>query len=157
VAGLLVVATVGGFAAAAARPGASSSDAAPEHQKAEAAQRAAVVTAVDRAIARLEARRAEARGTLRSAGDPREQVEAATALARSYRSARRALPPAAALRTAAPAPELATRLVVVERAYRALATSAEAGDPDAFRRATRLVLARERRLDTTLRQLARQA
>jgi hypothetical protein len=45
----------------------------------------------------------------------------------------------------------------VERAYRAMAGSARAGDGAGFDRAKRLVLAREQRLDATLQQLAREA
>jgi hypothetical protein len=126
-------------------------------QQASAAQRAAVLAAVDRTMDRLEAQRADGRAALRGAGDHRRQAAAAAGLARSYDAARRDLPPAAALAHAAPAPELATQLAGVQRAYGALARTMRAQDQRAYQRSRRLVLARERRLEATLGRLARKA
>jgi serine/threonine-protein kinase len=162
-AAVLVLATAGGFATATIRPGTSTSATAPPGPAAAAladpgaGQRAAVVAAVDRTMDKLDAQRADARQALSAARDPHAQAIAATSLARTYRAARRALPPPAALAAAAPAPRLHLELTQIDRAYRAMALAAWSRDPAMFARATRRVAAGERQLDAALRQLAQQA
>jgi len=113
--------------------------------------RAAYVNAVASSVDRLRARRDAARRQLRAARRAAGQAAAATALARAYRDARRALP--------APQPRvsgesrLAATLRGAELAYRRLARAAETRNHRAWRAARRETLRRERALEHMLREV----
>ncbi|HWI75180.1 MAG TPA: hypothetical protein VNT55_24675, partial [Baekduia sp.] len=80
-----------------------------------------------------------------------------TRLAATYRDARRALPPSAALAAAPPAAGLPATLRSVERSYRYLAWAARKGNAYAYSDAARAVQAGELRVDQTLRSLSARA
>ncbi|WCB96249.1 serine-threonine kinase [Baekduia alba] len=163
VAAVLLLATTAGYATATSDPRPAVVAPAPLGPAAasvadpNASERAALLSAVDRAIDRLDRDRATAREDLRAARHTRAQAAAAARLAAVYRDARRALPPTAALAAAAPARALDPALASVQRAYHRLATTARAGDAAAFRSAARGIVQREATLDATLRQLTREA
>jgi hypothetical protein len=162
VAATMIVASSAGFAAAqlnapndkakppAAASAASSADGGASSRR-TAAQDAAYVSNVDRAIHRLGARRAVARHRLKEARHARDQAGAALALARVYGDAADALPPLP--RGTSLDARLAPDLQSTADAYRGLATAARRGDPAAFRAARRNVVANEAAIADDLKAL----
>jgi hypothetical protein len=107
--------------------------------------------AVDRAMQRLNARRAKARRDLLAAREAPAQSATALGLARVYLDARRALP---APRADMPADAaLAGRLAATERAYRLMAGAARAHDAQAFGAAGREVVLREQEVARALSRI----
>jgi serine/threonine-protein kinase len=160
VAATMIVASTAGFATAQletptkkATPSAKTAGASPRtaDDRATAAQEAAYVTHVDRAIHRLGTRRAAARHRLRQAQRARDQAAASLALARVYADAARLPPlPRGTSLDARLAPDLAS----TADAYRGLATAARRGDPAAFRAARRNVVANEAAIARDLKALS---
>jgi len=103
------------------------------------------------AVEGLRERRAKARGRLHKARRASGQAAGASALARAYRDAQRALP--AAPPGVSGAPALVEGLDETARAYRRLAAAARERNRRAWRAARRETLRRERSLKGVLRQV----
>jgi Protein kinase domain len=111
--------------------------------------RLAYTQGVSTAVERLRARRSAARERLREARRPAGQATAAAAIAKAYRDARSALPPAPAGEEA----KLGADLRGAERAYRKMERAASGGSRRAWRAARRDALRRESALRQQLRSV----